>query len=73
MNQVIPKKKMLSPSLAAELYSVSPGTLSNWRSQKKGPRFFRVGAKILYLVTDLDSFFTSEPVVTCDSIRRPAL
>lgn len=28
--------------------SVKPQTLANWRMQRKGPAFCRVGAKILY-------------------------
>lgn len=27
---------------------LSPGTLSNWRVQGRGPRFVKFGAKVLY-------------------------
>ena len=64
-----PKPVMISTSEAAAMFSVASGTLCNWRSQrKKGPRWFRVGRKILYKVEDLENFFTSEPCLTLDSL-----
>jgi hypothetical protein len=54
-------KKMVSPNEAANLFSISPGTLGNWRSAKRGPRFFKVGSKVLYRVEDLEKYFTSNP------------
>ena len=60
-------KKMISPREAALLFSISPGTLGNWRTARKGPRFFKVGHKILYRVDDLEKYFTSNPFSTCDS------
>jgi hypothetical protein len=61
-------KKMISPREVALIFSISPGTLGNWRSARKGPRFFKVGHKILYKVEDLETFFTSAPVLTLDSL-----
>lgn len=62
-------KRMVSTQEAALLFSVSPGTLQNWRSLKRGPRFFRVNRKILYYVNDLEAFFTQCPILTTDSIE----
>ena len=63
-----PKPVMISTSEAAAMFSVAGGTLQNWRSQKKGPRYFRCSRKILYRVEDLEDFFTSTPVLTIDSL-----
>lgn len=60
--------RMVSTIEAAEIFSTSPGTLQNWRSLKRGPRFFRVGRKCLYKLADLEEFFTKEPVLTVDSL-----
>jgi hypothetical protein len=67
MEKVVPKK-MLSPNQAGEMFSVSPGTLANWRSLKKGPRFYKVNRKILYKLEDLEDFFTSNPILTDASL-----
>ena len=62
------KAVMVSTGEAAAMFSVAGGTLQNWRSQKKGPKFFRVRRKVLYRVDDLEDFFTSTPVLTLDSL-----
>jgi len=70
MNQkIFQKKMMVCPEEAAALFSISRGTLANWRTAKKGPRFYRVSRKILYKIEDLEEFFTSTPVLTIDSIE----
>ena len=68
MEKDFSRKKMVSPNEAAQMYSTAPGTLGNWRAAKRGPKFFKVGHKVLYQVDDLESFFTSSPVLTIDSL-----
>jgi hypothetical protein len=64
-------KKMVSAQEAAIMYSISAGTLGNWRSSKKtGPKYFKVNRKILYKVEDLETFFTATPVLTRDSLSE---
>jgi len=43
------------------------GTLRNWRSQGKGPRYFRVGRKVIYRPQDIEMFLFSRPVLTNDA------
>lgn len=43
------------------------GTLRNWRSQGKGPRYFRVGRKVIYRPQDIEMFLFSHPVLTNDA------
>jgi hypothetical protein len=64
------QKKMLTPSEVEEIFSVPRGTLANWRSFKRGPRYYKVNAKVLYRLEDLESFFTCHPVETLDSYRE---
>lgn len=53
---------VLTPAALAERWggAVSLGTLSNWRSQGKGPRFFRPAGtrtgKVLYRLEDVESW-----------------
>jgi len=63
-------KRALSPAEAAFMFSLSPGTLANWRSQKRGPRFYRLGGhKIVYFLDDLEQWARQEPVLTADSVE----
>src|SRR5262245_7361480 len=39
---------------AADYTRTKPGTLANWRSLGKGPRYVRAGGRILYRKADLD-------------------
>lgn len=38
----------LTPKEAANRLRVTTGTLSNWRVQGMGPKFIKVGRKVLY-------------------------
>jgi len=53
---------------AAKYVGVSAGTLRLWRSEGKGPRYFRAGEKLVrYRKADLDAWIEarlSEPSVT---------
>lgn len=62
------QKKMLSPAEVSLVYSISVGSLGNWRSVKRGPKFYKIGSKVLYKSEDLESFFTANPVLTVDSL-----
>ena len=44
----------LTPYQSSQAYGISEGTLANMRYRKVGPRFFKVGRKVLYFVTDLE-------------------
>jgi hypothetical protein len=45
----------------------NPRTLSNWRSQGRGPRFCRVGRRVVYRLKDLEQYmdaYTVDPEAT---------
>jgi hypothetical protein len=50
--------KLTTKGAAARLL-VAPATLANWRSQGRGPRYLRIGGKILYDNADLDAYEVS--------------
>jgi hypothetical protein len=56
----------LSRQEAAIALGTTPGVLGNWAVQRKGPRFFRIGRRCLYLPEDLRAFATANPVLTMD-------
>lgn len=63
----------LSPKEVVETYpwlTKAEGTLANWRHQKKGPRYYKVGSKILYKPADIETFAFQNPVQTIDSVKE---
>lgn len=62
----------LTPKEVVEYYpelTESEGVLANWRNQKRGPKYYKVGGKILYKPLDIEDFMFSCPVLTIDSVR----
>lgn len=47
----------------------SEGTLANWRTQKRGPKYFKVSRKILYRREDVEAFLFRNPVLTIDCME----
>jgi hypothetical protein len=66
------KQIMVDRKRAAEMFGISPGTLSNMLSQRKGPIAYKFGKKVLYRVDDLVKFFTSCPIST-DAMNKECL
>ena len=75
----------LSPSAfvhtahAAAYLGSTPGVMLNWRSQRKGPRYYGRGGFIRYRISDLDLWMSSradeirtEGVPTLSIIAAPA-
>lgn len=40
----------------AERWHLSPRTLEQWRWLGKGPRFLKIGARVLYNESDVDAY-----------------
>lgn len=60
--------ELLTAEEAAKLLKVAPGTLGNWRTAGRGPRFTRAGRRIRYSKNELAAYVaartrqsTSEP------------
>ncbi len=59
--------RFLKPSQVAEILNVSVATLAAWRSQKRGPRFFRPSGRLVrYSLDDVRRFMEGSPVATAD-------
>ena len=58
--------KYLTPEEVSDRYrgAISTGTLKNWRSQRIGPPFIKVGKSVLYSAEQLDQW-DRKNVVTC--------
>src|SRR5580704_9094971 len=60
---------MLSPGQLASNFGFSTATLADWRSQKRGPDYLKVGGKIWYPEEFVDSWAESEIRRTRDGIE----
>jgi hypothetical protein len=52
---------------AASYLGMRPTTLNNWRIAGKGPRFLRIGSRVMYRQQDLDAYLETRTVETADS------
>lgn len=48
---------LLHPNQVAQRYGITPETLSNWRRERKGPHFIRLGTgkrpRVMYRLDDV--------------------
>ena len=65
------ESKFLTVDEVAERYrgEISVGTLRNWRAQRIGPPFIKVGKSVLYPVQGLDEWDKSNLVI-CRASRK---
>ena len=68
MKKMDVKRRALSPDEAAAMYGLNVGTLANLRYAKQGPKYFKVGKKVVYFVEDVEAWIRQNPVLTRDSI-----
>lgn len=61
------KKPKLSTQEAADYYGVKRNTLEIWRCKHKGPRYYKLGSRVLYDIDDLEEFFAARAVDTMES------
>ncbi|MDU5248074.1 MAG: helix-turn-helix domain-containing protein [Varibaculum cambriense] len=52
----------MSCSDAARYLNLRPGTLANQRSRGVGPRYYKLGRRVVYRVADLDAWLASHAV-----------
>ena len=62
---------VLKPSEVQQMFGIPEGSLANLRWAKRGPRYFKKpsGRGVFYLLADVESWITSHPVQTLDSIE----
>ena len=50
----------LTQEQLADRWQISPRTLEQWRWLGKGPKFLKIGARVLYREEDIDKFETAQ-------------
>ena len=58
------ERQKLNTQEAAAYLGVQPNTLEVWRCKHKGPRYAKLGRRVLY---DLEAFFASRSIETLES------
>jgi predicted DNA-binding transcriptional regulator AlpA len=51
----------LTPDDLARMWQVSVGTIANWRTNKKGPEFVRIGGLVRYSPEAVDAWLAKQP------------
>lgn len=46
----------LNQEQLARRWDVSPRTLEKWRSQRQGPRFLKVGGRVVYPLLEIEAY-----------------
>ncbi len=59
--------KMTQEQLA-DYWQISPRTLEQWRWLGKGPRFLKIGARVLYRQEDIETY---EAAQVCQNTSGP--
>lgn len=62
MDQQTSRHPILREDEAAHHLGLSPSTLRSWRSQKRGPRWCRLGRRVGYPLEGLESFLRRNTV-----------
>ena len=64
-------EKLLSTVEAAAQLGVRPNTLEVWRHQRKGPKYKKLGRRVLYAPSDLEEYSASCTVDTTTRFYQP--
>ena len=51
----------LTPDDLARMWQVSAGTIANWRTNKKGPEFIRIGGLVRYSPEAVQAWLAKQP------------
>jgi hypothetical protein len=51
-----PRTRHLNQVELADRWGLSPRTLENWRWRGEGPRFVKIGRKVLYRIADVEAY-----------------
>jgi hypothetical protein len=63
-------KQKLNTVEAAAYLGLQPNTLEIWRCRHRGPRYSKLGARVVYDRDDLEAFFTAKAIETLESAHK---
>jgi predicted DNA-binding transcriptional regulator AlpA len=59
--QLPTKPRFESDVIVSDIYNLNLKTLRNWRTQGKGPRFYKLGRSVRYDLRDVEEWFAAQP------------
>lgn len=65
-NHIPDRREWIDVEAAARMLRRSVGTLHNWRYHDRGPRYSKVGGRVLYRAGDVEDFLEAHVVETAD-------
>jgi predicted DNA-binding transcriptional regulator AlpA len=54
--------RLITTKIAADLLGRHPAVLADWRHQKRGPRYIKIGKSIRYRLSDIDNWIDRHTV-----------
>ena len=63
-------KQKLNTLEAAAYLGLQPNTLEIWRCRHRGPRYSKLGSRVVYDRDDLDAFFVSKKIETLETVQK---
>jgi len=48
--------KYLTPEQLSEMWGISSNTLRKWRWEGKGPKFVKLGARVVYRLAEVEAY-----------------
>ena len=63
-------RKKMNTIQAADFFGLKPNTLEIWRCRDKGPKYIKLGRRVLYDIADLEAFARACTVETGGSWTR---
>lgn len=60
-NKIGITREAFSSTELQQTFGLNPATLATLRCQKRGPRFYRVGCKVVYFREDVIAWLQSDP------------
>ena len=63
------KRPKLSTKEAADYYGLKTNTLEVWRCKHRGPKYSKLGSRVVYDPDDLDEYFAARSINTRDTER----
>ena len=60
-------KPKMNTQEAADHFRIARNTLEVWRCKHKGPRYSKIGTRVLYDPDDLEAFFAARSISTRDT------
>ena len=61
MSESTADTQFLTPDDLASMWQVSVGTIANWRTNKKGPEFIRIGGLVRYSPAAVNDWLAKQP------------